>query len=407
LQVLVGALHLLSPSPQRIVLSVPGASGASPFDSAIQSHQWEAVQLLAAAGGYLLSHDFLVASQQVARLINPGALHDGGRLGAKAAVSGGGGLARTVQGAVSGVQSYLGRLFDWVSGQAEEREVVLRHQAQQAQQGSSVGSGHGGHGGGGGDGAGSSGDGRRDAKGPAEGVMVLQGTADVQRLLREQIESTAYVLGVSAPEAAALLAEHGWDELAAVQSRLGSTREEGGAGREGATGAGSPASGPAGAPAAPGAGFEGGPAQPGVLGPVGLAAVLGMAQQPGEEAAGKDGEDEGGRCRCPAAFPVGSSGGGSSGGSSHWISPGAAGLAGGSAPGAGAVGHPTSGPADQGEGRGNGAQVATQCIVCYERCGGKGAWRGLPCGHPTCDACWKGILLAQLDTGKCCTPPPP
>ncbi|GAB4814289.1 hypothetical protein N2152v2_001335 [Parachlorella kessleri] len=52
---------------------------------------------------------------------------EGGISSSGSGAAAGGGL---VQGLLQGV----GRLLDWASGQAQDRDAVLRHQAQQAQQ---------------------------------------------------------------------------------------------------------------------------------------------------------------------------------------------------------------------------------------------------------------------------------
>jgi len=40
------------------------------------------------------------------------------------------------------------------------------------------------------------------------------------------------------------------------------------------------------------------------------------------------------------------------------------------------------------------------CLVCFEALPRSSLGTPLPCGHPTCDRCWRGILAAQLDTGQ-------
>lgn len=41
------------------------------------------------------------------------------------------------------------------------------------------------------------------------------------------------------------------------------------------------------------------------------------------------------------------------------------------------------------------------CIVCYDEMPAGGHSVRLPCGHCTCDACWRGILQASIDEGRC------
>jgi hypothetical protein len=40
------------------------------------------------------------------------------------------------------------------------------------------------------------------------------------------------------------------------------------------------------------------------------------------------------------------------------------------------------------------------CIVCYEEAPPGGMSVQLRCGHATCDACWRGVLLAAIDEGE-------
>lgn len=42
---------------------------------------------------------------------------------------------------------------------------------------------------------------------------------------------------------------------------------------------------------------------------------------------------------------------------------------------------------------------ARQCMICFDDIG-PGTPDRLPCGHATCDACWRGMLRAKLDEGK-------
>lgn len=45
-----------------------------------------------------------------------------------------------------------------------------------------------------------------------------------------------------------------------------------------------------------------------------------------------------------------------------------------------------------------------QCIVCYDELPPGGLSVQLPCGHATCDTCWRGVLQACIDegAGRCC-----
>ncbi|KAK9864262.1 hypothetical protein WJX84_004729 [Apatococcus fuscideae] len=45
----------------------------------------------------------------------------------------------------------------------------------------------------------------------------------------------------------------------------------------------------------------------------------------------------------------------------------------------------------------NGSRAS--CLVCFEGLAARRFGVALPCGHPVCDACWKGILMARLDEG--------
>jgi hypothetical protein len=45
------------------------------------------------------------------------------------------------------------------------------------------------------------------------------------------------------------------------------------------------------------------------------------------------------------------------------------------------------------------AAAPTPCLVCFEDAPPAPCSVRLPCGHATCDACWRGILAAQLDAG--------
>lgn len=39
------------------------------------------------------------------------------------------------------------------------------------------------------------------------------------------------------------------------------------------------------------------------------------------------------------------------------------------------------------------------CIVCFEQAPAVSFTHPMPCGHPTCDGCWVGVLRAHLDSG--------
>ncbi|GAB4814287.1 hypothetical protein N2152v2_001333 [Parachlorella kessleri] len=349
LQVLLAALRVLSPSAQRVVLGMPGPGGVSAFELALQQQQWEAVQLLAHAGAHLLTHDFLAALEQVALRVNPGLLASRGLFSGKVfegAISSSSGSGATAGGTlVQGLLQGVGRLLDWASGQAHERDAVLRHQAQQA----------------------TSRMGGTDRGG--EGVEVLQGTSEVQRLRRQQIETTAYVLGLSAPEAAALLAEHGWNELAVMRSRLG--------GSEAITMTAPLANGDV---AAVAVGYDPG-SHPCQRSTATRPSCAPLPDPAGGAAAQQDPQHGGLATREQRLTSV-----------ERYHQP--------MGPSKPHPAHRNSGGGGS-SGDGSGGCGTLQCIVCYEDCGGSGgAWRALPCGHPTCDACWKGILLAQLDTGE-------
>lgn len=333
LQALVRGAAPLSPATRRLLLAVPFPGGQSPLDVCLQDpRHWEAVVLLVAAGSHLLGHGFLAAAHQVAVLLGS-PLAAGGGFGAKGA--GSGGLVQAVSGVL---RSAIGSLLDRVAGQAPQREAVEQHlAARQAQRVSAAGSSS----------AGAAG---ADGSAGPSGVAVLAGAVEVERLRQEQIDSVARILGVSAPEAAALLAAHGYDEVRVMQARLGA----GGGGPAGEASAES-GSGGGGVPNSP----NGSRAKA-----VGLAAVL--------EPAGEGTPDSAGSGSCSGRAGPGI------------IDAIAWQASGGSAPAAAVLQQPSPRPPQQ-------------CLVCYEACSSNSA---MPCGHPTCDACWTGILRAQLDTGE-------
>lgn len=298
-----------------------------------------------------MAQDFLAAALRVARLLGGAAASPAGdaalgRLGSKGAGGAEGGRGGPVAQAVTeAVRWGLGRVLDLMAGQQaqQERAAVEQHlQARQQQQQQQAKADIGGE-----QQAAAGGSGASSARQATSRAEVLQGTADIDRLRQEQIEGTAVVLGVSTAEAAALLAKHGWSERAAVQARLtpagsssgdGAPPEERGCGGGGSSSRASRRHG----------GVSTAAAQASASSSLGLAAVLDLAAQEGEQ---PQQQQEG-----SAATPSPDTGGGMAG--------------------------------------------ARVCLVCFEECAGDEDWQGLPCGHPTCTACWRGILQAQLDTGQ-------